>query len=206
MRSPQGRPAAPERPARPRPVLRVKRVTRTLARRSPECLEPGWNVLKEAEPRLRQPRPPRLQVRKLPRRSAEAAAHRARRRQPQPVRAGLRRTRLPSRAPRSSRQQERADEGGLAEVRGRGKQPNQAITILRRALGDRRDSPQFVRTVAGRGYRFVGEVVEEPATGGPDEPAGQSPLAESRLESDAVSAEQKATPPVPPHDSRCRGR
>ena len=77
---------------------------------------------------------------------------------------------------------------------------NQAITILRRALGDRRDSPQFVRTVAGRGYRFVGEVVEEPATRGSDEPAGQSPLAESRLESDAVGAEQKAALPVPPHE------
>ena len=38
---------------------------------------------------------------------------------------------------------------------------NQAVTILRRALGDRRDSPQFVRTVAGRGYRFVGEVSAE---------------------------------------------
>src|SRR5262245_29177437 len=38
---------------------------------------------------------------------------------------------------------------------------SQAITILRRTLGDRREVPQFVRTVAGRGYRFVGEVTEE---------------------------------------------
>ena len=38
---------------------------------------------------------------------------------------------------------------------------NQAVTILRRALGDRRDSAQFVHTVAGRGYRFIGEVSEE---------------------------------------------
>jgi hypothetical protein len=56
-----------------------------------------------------------------------------------------------------------------------------------------------VRTIAGRGYRFVGEVVEEPATRGSDEPAGQSPLTESRLESDAVGA-QKAALPVPPHE------
>ena len=64
---------------------------------------------------------------------------------------------------------------------------NQAVTILRRALGDRRDSAQFVRTIAGRGYRFVGEVSEEttgsdsegsttamPATAGPAVPAAAS--------------------------------
>ena len=55
---------------------------------------------------------------------------------------------------------------------------NQAITILRRALGDRRDSPQFVRTIAGRGYRFVGDVSEEAAGNQSNEPMTRSPLAE----------------------------
>ena len=58
---------------------------------------------------------------------------------------------------------------------------NQAVTILRRALGDRRDSPQFVRTIAGRGYRFVGEVSEEsgpePTAAGTEAKAGEPPAA-----------------------------
>jgi DNA-binding winged helix-turn-helix (wHTH) protein len=59
---------------------------------------------------------------------------------------------------------------------------NQAVTILRRALGDRRDAAQFVRTVAGRGYRFVGDVIEEANGSGPEEsrapqPAGETPPA-----------------------------
>ena len=36
---------------------------------------------------------------------------------------------------------------------------NQAISVVRRALGDSRDSPRFIVTVAGRGYRFIGDVV-----------------------------------------------
>src|SRR4029453_14384344 len=32
---------------------------------------------------------------------------------------------------------------------------NQAIAALRRALGDSRDTPRFIVTVAGGGYRFV---------------------------------------------------
>ena len=181
-------------------------MTRTLARRSPECLEPGWNVLKEAEPRLDSPAPRAY-------RFGSFRVDLLRQQLTGPDGASLNlsaraydvlvfllehRDRVVSKNelmkavwPRSV-----VEENNL----------NQAITILRRALGDRRDSPQFVRTVAGRGYRFVGEVVEEPATGGPDEPAGQSPLAESRLESDAVSAEQKATLPVRRMSSRCRGR
>ena len=35
---------------------------------------------------------------------------------------------------------------------------NQAISAVRRALGDSRDEPRFIVTVAGRGYRFVGDV------------------------------------------------
>src|SRR5580765_4686165 len=33
----------------------------------------------------------------------------------------------------------------------------QAISTLRRVLGDTRESPQFIATVAGRGYQFVGD-------------------------------------------------
>lgn len=36
---------------------------------------------------------------------------------------------------------------------------NQAITLLRRALGDQRNAPRFIMTVPGRGYRFVAKVV-----------------------------------------------
>jgi len=35
---------------------------------------------------------------------------------------------------------------------------NQAVSSLRRALGDSRESPRFILTVAGRGYRFVADV------------------------------------------------
>ncbi len=33
----------------------------------------------------------------------------------------------------------------------------QAISNLRRVLGDSREAPQFIATVAGRGYQFVGD-------------------------------------------------
>jgi DNA-binding winged helix-turn-helix (wHTH) protein/TolB-like protein len=39
---------------------------------------------------------------------------------------------------------------------------NQAVSSARRALGDSRDSPRFILTVAGRGYQFVGELGAEP--------------------------------------------
>jgi DNA-binding winged helix-turn-helix (wHTH) protein/TolB-like protein len=51
---------------------------------------------------------------------------------------------------------------------------NQAISALRRALGDTRGAPRIIATVPGRGYRFVAEVQLEterespPATGLPD--------------------------------------
>ena len=67
---------------------------------------------------------------------------------------------------------------------------NQAVTILRRALGDRRDSPQFVRTIAGRGYRFVGEVSEE---SGPETTAASS----APETTEANAGELAAAPPSP---------
>jgi DNA-binding winged helix-turn-helix (wHTH) protein/TolB-like protein/Flp pilus assembly protein TadD len=44
---------------------------------------------------------------------------------------------------------------------------NQAISTVRRALGDSRDSARFIVTVAGRGYQFIGDVapLEEGAAG-----------------------------------------
>jgi len=38
-----------------------------------------------------------------------------------------------------------------------------AVNRLRQALGDAADSPRFVETVARRGYRFIGQVQEQPA-------------------------------------------
>jgi len=44
---------------------------------------------------------------------------------------------------------------------------SQAISAIRRAFADTRESPRFVATVAGRGYRFVCPVQEPPPTGNP---------------------------------------
>jgi DNA-binding winged helix-turn-helix (wHTH) protein/TolB-like protein/Flp pilus assembly protein TadD len=38
---------------------------------------------------------------------------------------------------------------------------NQAISAVRRALADPRDAPRFITTIAGRGYRFVADIVED---------------------------------------------
>jgi DNA-binding winged helix-turn-helix (wHTH) protein/TolB-like protein len=39
---------------------------------------------------------------------------------------------------------------------------NQAVSAVRRTLGDSRDTPRFIATVAGRGYQFVGDVLPLP--------------------------------------------
>jgi serine/threonine-protein kinase len=44
---------------------------------------------------------------------------------------------------------------------------SQAISALRRALGDTRDSPRYVATVAGRGFQCVADVVVERVAGVP---------------------------------------
>lgn len=38
---------------------------------------------------------------------------------------------------------------------------SQAVSALRRALGDHRDAPRFIATIAGRGYRFVADVTPD---------------------------------------------
>lgn len=57
----------------------------------------------------------------------------------------------------------------------------QAISGLRRALGDTRESPQFIATVAGRGYQFVAvvhELQELPTDA--STPSARPPTARSR--------------------------
>jgi DNA-binding winged helix-turn-helix (wHTH) protein/TolB-like protein len=44
----------------------------------------------------------------------------------------------------------------------------QAISTLRRVLGDSREAPQFIATIAGRGYQFVGDA--QPVNDGVPEP------------------------------------
>jgi len=64
---------------------------------------------------------------------------------------------------------------------------NQAVSSARRALGDNRDSPRFILTVAGRGYQFVGELeAEQPQPGG----------GEARPDSLEETVEAPSAPPV----------
>jgi DNA-binding winged helix-turn-helix (wHTH) protein/TolB-like protein/Tfp pilus assembly protein PilF len=60
---------------------------------------------------------------------------------------------------------------------------NQAVLALRRALGDSRGTPRFIVTVAGRGYRYVGDV--SPIVDGSNEKTG---VGEQRRALDAVPA------------------
>ena len=75
----------------------------------------------------------------------------------------------------------------------------QAISALRRALGDMRDASRFIITVPGRGYRFVGDVrvdTEEPAA----PPAADSVpaiVAQEPVEPAVVPAHEAAIENVP---------
>lgn len=77
----------------------------------------------------------------------------------------------------------------------------QAISVLRRVLGDSRETPQFIATIAGRGYQFVGQArpVSEAA---PEADAVVMPPAVSRVETAPAPPPeappvQAASPPVP---------
>ena len=65
---------------------------------------------------------------------------------------------------------------------------NQAISVLRRTLGDSRESPKFILTVAGRGFRFIADVTNEPSL--------MSPGAAGQPEVVAIAAPAPA--PSPP--------
>jgi DNA-binding winged helix-turn-helix (wHTH) protein/TolB-like protein/tetratricopeptide (TPR) repeat protein len=61
---------------------------------------------------------------------------------------------------------------------------NQAISTVRRALGDSRDTPRFIVTVAGRGYQFIGDVVPLAIAGAdPGDPATHQPSVAFQQES-----------------------
>ena len=64
---------------------------------------------------------------------------------------------------------------------------NTAINKLRQVLGDSAESPRFIETVPGRGYRFVGRV-ESPAPSAPVEAATHQGLARPRFNSPPVVA------------------
>ena len=64
---------------------------------------------------------------------------------------------------------------------------NQAIYNIRKALGDSREAPRFIVTVAGRGYQFIADIrpdrgdVAPGATSAPEAPTPVSALPPERL-------------------------
>ncbi len=76
---------------------------------------------------------------------------------------------------------------------------NQAISTVRRALGDSRDSARFIVTVAGRGYQFIGDVAPlEEAAAGPQAAAIRrppEPLPQETRDAPAVATEPSTVDP-----------
>ena len=68
----------------------------------------------------------------------------------------------------------------------------QAISVLRRVLGDSRESPRFIATIAGRGYQFVGD-----AAPFADQPIEREVVAPASVEPVAASPAPTITPPPP---------
>jgi DNA-binding winged helix-turn-helix (wHTH) protein/TolB-like protein/Flp pilus assembly protein TadD len=66
---------------------------------------------------------------------------------------------------------------------------NQAIYNLRKALGDSRESPRFIVTVAGRGYQFIADVRLESAAAPAAAPADSRPA-----DSDAAPVSSTSPP------------
>ena len=94
---------------------------------------------------------------------------------------------------------------------------NQAIYNIRKALGDSRETPRFIVTVAGRGYQFVAETrperdapaigpaptAEAPAAG---EPAAPTPVTEEELPTAVAPAPLAASTPAPAPPAATRSR
>lgn len=68
----------------------------------------------------------------------------------------------------------------------------QNISALRKALGERRDEPQYILTVSGLGYRFIASVKESWADqeGKADAPIESEPVTQKGLRSDQNGSEQ----------------
>ena len=86
----------------------------------------------------------------------------------------------------------------VAACRRRGEQPQQAISTLRRVLGETRDEHRFIVTEPGRGYRFVAPVEAVPVEsatsmrGVHPSPAEAAPPA-ARLEASAPRSQPQPT-------------
>lgn len=97
---------------------------------------------------------------------------------------------------------------------------NQAIYNIRKVLGDSRESPRFIVTVAGRGYQFIGDIRPDPgdvtsaATNAFEAPP-QSPVeqsthvaltadepADEAVAAPAPPSEPMSAPPSPQHSRR----
>lgn len=61
---------------------------------------------------------------------------------------------------------------------------NAAVNRLRRSLGDSADKPRYIETIPGRGYRFIGSLIPQPAPAPPELPS--------------APAEHVADTPAPP--------
>jgi DNA-binding winged helix-turn-helix (wHTH) protein len=64
----------------------------------------------------------------------------------------------------------------------------QAISTLRRVLGDSREAPQFIATIAGRGYQFVGDAVPV---------ADAAPEPDTALPATSLASPGQSSPPPP---------
>lgn len=76
---------------------------------------------------------------------------------------------------------------------------NNAVNKLRAALDDSANEPRYIETVGRRGYRFVGEIVEEQATGPASLPNDAAAIATATVAATATGAAEPslAAPPVP---------
>jgi len=89
---------------------------------------------------------------------------------------------------------------------------NQAIYNIRKVLGDSREAPRFIVTIAGRGYQFIADVRperDEPvaaATAAAEAPAPVEPAAPAPPETEStvieVAPSPTATPAPAPHSRR----